>query len=289
VETAAEYWIKAVSVAEEFLPAGSSIISQKGRIAIDNREWRSANRKPQNMPLVVLVDHDTASASEVVAGALQDNDRALIMGQTTFGKGLVQNVVGLPMGSGLTITTARYYTPSGRSIQRTYSGTGMYDYYNHRTGIGAENERAEAHTLTNRPVFGGNGIAPDEIFEDEKFDKRKAALLDPIFFFVRDYVNRGSSVGSISMRDQIRQSIIFGSPLPGQDELVSKFGEFTKAAKFNISDEAMQKDLPFLTRRLNYEIALAAFGPEAAKKMQITADREIQSAIQALPKGGNAC
>src|SRR6185369_626341 len=93
---------QAVSVAEEFLPAGSSIISQKGRIAIDNREWRSANRKPQNMPLVVLVDHDTASASEVVAGALQDNDRALIMGQTTFGKGLVQNVVGLPMGSGLT-------------------------------------------------------------------------------------------------------------------------------------------------------------------------------------------
>jgi len=275
---------QAVSVAEEFLPAGSSIISQKGRIAIDNREWRSANRKPQNMPLVVLVDHDTASASEVVAGALQDNDRALIMGQTTFGKGLVQNVVGLPMGSGLTITTARYYTPSGRSIQRTYSGTGMYDYYNHRTGIGVGNEEAESHTLTNRPVFGGNGIAPDEIFEDEKFDKRKAALLDPIFFFVRDYVNRGSSVGSISMKDQIRQSIIFGSPLPGQDELVTKFGEFTKAAKFNISDEAMQKDLPFLTRRLNYEIALAAFGPEAAKKMQITADREIQSAINALPR-----
>ena len=275
---------QAVRVAEEFLPAGSSIISQKGRIAIDNREWRSANRKPQNMPLVVLVDHDTASASEVVAGALQDNDRALIMGQTTFGKGLVQNVVGLPMGSGLTITTARYYTPSGRSIQRTYSGTGMYDYYNHRTGIGVGNEEAESHTLTNRPVFGGNGIAPDEIFEDEKFDKRKAALLDPIFFFVRDYVNRGSSVGSISMKDQIRQSIIFGSPLPGQDELVTKFGEFTKAAKFNISDEAMQKDLPFLTRRLNYEIALAAFGPEAAKKMQITADREIQSAINALPR-----
>jgi hypothetical protein len=86
------------------------------------------------------------------------------------------------------------------------------------------------------------------------------------------------------MKDQIRQSIIFGSPLPGQDELVTKFGEFTKAAKFNISDEAMQKDLPFLTRRLNYEIALAAFGPEAAKKVQITGDREIQSAIQALPR-----
>jgi carboxyl-terminal processing protease len=276
---------QAVSVAEKFLPSGSSIISQKGRVAIDNREWRSANRRPENMPLVVLVDHQTASASEVVAGALQDNDRALIMGQTTFGKGLVQNVVGLPMGSGLTITTARYYTPSGRSIQRTYSGTGMYDYYNHRTGpsIGKE-PMAESHTLTNRPVFGGNGIAPDETLEDEKFDQRKAALLDPIFFFVRDYVNRGSSVGSVSMKDQIRQAIIFGNPLPGQDDLVSKFNQFTKSAKFNISDDAIQKDLPFITRRLNYEVALAAFGPEAAKKMQITADREIQSAIQALPR-----
>jgi hypothetical protein len=86
------------------------------------------------------------------------------------------------------------------------------------------------------------------------------------------------------MKDQIRQSIIFGNPLPGQNELVSRFCEFTKSAKFNISDDAMQRDLPFITRRLNYEVALAAFGPEAAKKMQITADKEIQSAIEALPR-----
>ena len=276
---------QAISVAEQFLPAGSSIISQKGRASIDNREWRSENRAPESMPLVVLVNDQTASASEVVAGALQDNDRALILGQTTFGKGLVQNVVGLPAGSGLTITTARYYTPSGRSIQRTYSGTGMYDYYNHRTGINVENQPpVETHTLTNRPVYGGNGIAPDEPLVGEKYDKRKAALLDPIFFFVRDYVNKGTGAEVISMRDQVRQSIIFGNPLPGQDELVSKFGEFTKSAKFRISEDTMRREIPFIAKRLNYEIALAAFGPEAAKRMEIAADVQIRRAIEALPR-----
>src|SRR5215203_441307 len=155
---------QAVKTAEEFLPAGSTIISQRGRSPIDNREWRSANRNPETIPLVVLVDGDTASASEVVAGALQDNDRALIVGRTTFGKGLVQNVLDLPMGSGLTLTTARYYTPSGRSIQRTYSGTGMYDYFNHRSAGTETGPKPEAHTVTNRVVFGGNGITPDETF-----------------------------------------------------------------------------------------------------------------------------
>jgi len=278
---------EAIRVAEEFLPAGTTIISQKGRVSIDNREWRSSNRDPENIPLVVLVDGDTASASEVVAGALQDNDRALIMGQTTFGKGLVQNVVGLPMGSGLTITTARYYTPSGRSIQRTYSGTGMYDYYNHRSGAdGSNRPSAESHTTTNRPVFGGNGIAPDEIFEGEKFDTRKAALLDPIFFFVRENLDRGAfAAGSqISLRDQVRQAIIFGNPIPDQEELLRKFSEFTKNGKFSVSEEALRRDIKFVARRLNYELALAAFGPQAAKRTQIAADAEIEKAIGALPR-----
>ncbi|PYT01115.1 MAG: hypothetical protein DMF63_03975 [Acidobacteria bacterium] len=275
---------QAIMVAEEFLPAGSSIISQKGRSSFDNREWRSANRTPENVPLVVLVNDRTASASEVVAGALQDNDRALIMGQTTFGKGLVQNVVGLPAGSGLTLTTARYFTPSGRSIQRTYSSSGMYDYFNHRSATSGEH--AATHTITNRPVFGGNGIAPDEPLETERFDAQNARLLDPIFFFIRDLLNpRTSATGSsITLKDQVRQSIIFGNALPDQDDLVRKFGDFAKSAKFNVSDDVIRSKARFISSRLNYELALAAFGPESAKRMQIAADIEIQRAIEALPK-----
>ncbi|HCA58653.1 MAG TPA: hypothetical protein DEP46_11785, partial [Blastocatellia bacterium] len=109
---------QAVAVAERFLPFGTKILSQQGRNPNEDRVWRSANRLPVTVPLVVLVDGETASAAEIVAGALQDNDRALIIGEKTFGKGLVQNIIELEDGSALALTAARYYTPTGRSIQR---------------------------------------------------------------------------------------------------------------------------------------------------------------------------
>jgi carboxyl-terminal processing protease len=276
---------QAGKIAGEFLPAGSTIISQRGRSPIDNREWRSSNRNPENVPLVVLVNNDTASASEVVAGALQDNDRALIIGENTFGKGLVQNVVGLPMGSGLTLTTARYYTPSGRSIQRSYDGTGLYDYFNHRSNIERPSMRPASHTVTNRVVFGGNGIAPDELFAVQKFDAQKIALLDPIFFFVRDLVNARSLVikSSISPRDQVRQSIIFGSQPAGR-ELLEKFVEYIEQPDSNVSAKAVRENAAFIAERLNYELALATFGPGSAKHSQIVSDAEISKAIETLPR-----
>lgn len=276
---------QAVKIAGAFLPAGSTIISQRGRSPIDNREWRSTNRNPEHVPLVVLVDDQTASASEVVAGALQDNDRALITGQTTFGKGLVQNVVGLPMGSGMTLTTARYYTPSGRSIQRSYNGTGMYDYFNHRAGAGQALSRSEAHTVTNRVVYGGNGITPDVVVESENINAQKIALLDPIFFFVRELVNsRPSPVkSSISDRDQVRQSIIFGSQ-PVGEELLNKFLNYANRPESYISVKTVRENAKFIAERLNYELALATFGPGAAKHSQIISDPEVSKAIEALPK-----
>jgi carboxyl-terminal processing protease len=279
---------QAVKTAEEFLPAGSVIISQRGRSPIDNREWKSANPRPENIPLVVIVDEQTASASEVVAGAFQDNDRALILGRTTFGKGLVQNVLDLPMGSGLTLTTARYYTPSGRSIQRTYDGTGMYDYFNHRSPLSATAPGSEAHTVTNRVVYGGNGITPDEAFVSETFNSQKAALLDPIFFFVRDFVNPKSAAtdGTITSRDEVRQSIIFGRQPLGKD-LLPKFIDHAKKHNSNIRLEAIDANTEFVIQRLNYELALAAFGPGSAKHSQILSDAEVAKAIEALPRAAS--
>ena len=220
----------------------------------------------------------------MVAGALQDNDRALIVGRTTFGKGLVQNVLDLPQGSGLTLTTARYYTPSGRSIQRSYDGTGMYGYFNHRSGkVGGE--RSEAHTITNRVVYGGNGIAPDEVFQSENFDPQKVALLDPIFFFVKELINfvNMDKDNSLSPRDEVRQAIIFGRQ-PLGEQLLEKFVGYAKKYHPNISIGKINEYSAFVTQRLCYELALAAFGPGAAKHAQILSDAEIVMAIEALPR-----
>src|SRR6185369_7846585 len=178
---------QAVLVAEKFLPAGSVIVTQRGRTKLDNRVWVSKNPNPEKLPLVLLVNENTASASEILAGSLQDNDRALIVGDRTFGKGLVQSLFDGPNGSGLTLTTGRYFTPSGRCIQRDYSDGNIYDYYAHRTAATAQ-KGPESHTSSNRPVFGGDGIEPDETVKAAELNDLERDLADTLFFFTRDAV-----------------------------------------------------------------------------------------------------
>src|SRR5437667_8125301 len=121
---------QAIDVASEVLPRGQVVVSVKGRSEYSEPVvYKSGGSDPEDMPLVVLINRNTASASEIVAGAIQDHGRGLIVGETSFGKGLVQHVFQLPYNHGLTLTTARYYTPYGRSLQRDYSSGSLYDYY----------------------------------------------------------------------------------------------------------------------------------------------------------------
>lgn len=279
---------QAVKVAEKFLPPGSRIVSQRGRYPGDTRTWTAAEQRSETMPLVLLVDANSASASEVLAGAFQDNDRALIIGEKTFGKGLVQSVLSLPYGSGLTLTAARYYTPSGRSIQRDYSDVGLYDYFNHRNTL-AEIERSAyvAKTVTNRTVYGGDGITPDETAAENKLTAAQISLLDPLFFFAREVVNGvidHPQTTGLTANQQIRQQVMFGEPTVS-DGLIEQFMDFVAKEKaWNISANTINRERPYIKNMLRYNLAMAAFGVDAANRTRIENDAEVRQAIDAMPR-----
>ena len=185
--------IQAVRVANTFLQRGQLIVKQEGRIRGSSENFKAVNDAPDQTPLVVLVNGDSASAAEIVAGALQDHDRALIVGENTFGKGIVQLPIQLEYDSALLLTIAKYYMPSGRLIQRDYSTSGVYDYYTHG-GIANEQSQPadgqktapvgpESRTDGGRAVYGGGGIAPDEVAKPARITPAEAKLGDSIFAF----------------------------------------------------------------------------------------------------------
>ena len=251
-----------VKVAEKFLPAGTTILTQRGRVAVDNRIWKSSNRTPETMPLIVLVDGESASASEVIAGALQDNDRALIVGEKTFGKGLVQSVLDLPGNTGLTLTTAKYFTPSGRSIQRDYERSGTYAYYNHEERNGDSKEsKVASYTVTKRQVYGGDGITPDEFAPSEEATEKRIAMLDPIFFFAKQ--NLGAAEVS--------------------DATVAQFAQFA-AKGWGLSETAILKDAGFVRSRLQYTLMLGRHGIRPAKQQLLATDAQVAAAVRSISK-----
>lgn len=276
---------QAVKVAEKFLPSGSTIVSQRGRYSGDTRTWKAGKPRHESMPLVLLVDENSASASEVLAGALQDNDRALILGRKTFGKGLVQSVLNLPEGAGLTLTAARYYTPTGRSIQREYADTGLYNYYNHRT-VEIDKPVYAARTITNRVVYGGDGITPDETIPGGDLNKERLALLDPIFFFSTDICSgRRTEVNPASDHDafqRLRQRVVSGESTV-DEEILKEFDGFIRRHWAGLKTLA-EKEKPFIKRMLAYYLSMATFGPESADRARIEADLQVQKAVAALPR-----
>ena len=286
---------QAIHVAEVFLPNGTLILTQKGRNGLRDNTYRSFNRAADPTPLVILVNENTASASEIVAGAMQDHDRALIVGQTSFGKGLVQSIIPLDYGAGLTLTSAKYYTPSGRLIQRDYSDNSFYDYYTHggskRLDQKEDDSRPvgpEKKTDLGRPVYGGGGIAPDESVKPRTITSSQRRLLSPIFAYARELVNE--RVSGLSAY-KVPGKIDFGHELLPTDLQVSEAA--FKAFKEFVANDATFKSLTplvdhnrsFVELYLRFNLVTAAYGRVMADRVLIqTDDQQVAKAVDVLPR-----
>ena len=189
---------QAQKIANIFLYRGQKIVTMRGRPGVfPPREGYANNTEPAYYPLIVLVNRGSASASEILAGALQDHDRAVIVGENSFGKGLVQNIFSLSDGSGLTLTTGHYYTPSGRLIQRDYAGRSFYDYYLKRGDKEAVVTREEKRTDSGRTVYGGGGIDPDVAVKIPAHENELVRVwIEPVFQFARQLA--GGQVAGLS-------------------------------------------------------------------------------------------
>jgi carboxyl-terminal processing protease len=284
--------IQAVRVANMFLQRGQLIVSQKGRIRGSTEPFTALNDNPDTVPLVVLVNGDTASAAEIVAGALQDHDRALIVGESTFGKGLVQLPYQLEYDSALLLTIAKYYTPSGRLIQRDYSNGAWYDYYT-RGGLSSVKEKAptpsgpESHTDTGRAVYGGGGISPDELAQPVRYGAPEARVTDSIFAFALDLtMGRVAGFEKYKIQRPIEYNHdVQATDVQVTDALFKEMKRFVAARPvFKVTPEQLDRVRPFAERQLRFELATASYGSLAAVQVLNETDTQIAKAVDAMPR-----
>ena len=281
---------QAILVAREFLPAGQVIMTQKGRGGVN--VYTSNEVTPDRVPLVILINQYTASASEIVAGAMQDHDRALIVGHTSFGKGLVQSIIRLESGGGLTLTSAYYYTPSGRLIQRDYSDGSLYNYY--KEAFVTDDHTPEAkptgpamRTDTGRAVYGGGGIKPDEAINAEPFTTAQGRLRTPIFYFARDLANgRVPGFDNYKVDRAIEYDhVIQPADFPITEDVFQAFKNYVaKDPTFKSQLAQVDRNRSFIETQVRFNLAMAAYGIVTSQQVLMRQDNQVAKAVDLLPR-----
>ena len=261
---------QAVAVADHFLPKGAVIVSHRGRASAERIYTARNGNRGRDYPIVVLVNRGSASASEIVSGALQDHDRAWILGETTFGKGLVQTIFPLSESTALLLTTAHFYTASGRLIQRDYSHQSFFDYYFHRDQ-NSRNTRDVKMTDSGRTVYGGGGITPDEKYEAPKVDSLEVQLFrDGLFNFSRTYfVNHKAALPKGWMPD---------------NAVLAELHDYLQTNKYTFTEAQFSTDHDWILRYLAREMYVYAFNVDESDRVFAMSDPEVERAVEALPK-----
>ncbi|MGB2763478.1 MAG: S41 family peptidase [Candidatus Aminicenantaceae bacterium] len=282
-------FIQSVEISDEFLPKGDLIVSIKGRNKDYNREFFAMrDNQYENIPLVLLINRGSASAPEIVSGAIKDNDRGLIVGENSFGKGLVQTVIPLAPNAAVALTTAKYYTPSGRSIQRDY--THIEDYML-RKEVPEEN-REVRYTSQGRKVMGQGGISPDyEVkfsIQDITFD----LLYKGAFFsYARKFTKNETPLSKkfifprekkANIKDSGSKRIIKKNFIADSQVLID-FKEFLQASEIKYDPEQFEKAKGEIKRELEREIFSSIWGIEEGVKVYRNSDPAILKAIEVLP------
>jgi len=259
-----------VGVADKFLHKGQLIVSHHGRSSPERRYTAAHGNGGRGYPLVVLVNRGTASAAEIVAGAIQDHDRGLILGETTFGKGLVQTVYPLANDTGLALTTAKYYTPSGRLIQRDYSNVSLYDYYFERDDSNNVSNKEVKLTDSGRTVYGGGGITPDVKFDAPKGNHFQDTLLQHygFFNFAKHYVVNHKLTKNFDVDENIMQ----------------EFRKSLEADNIPFTEADLVQNNEWIRSNIKSEIFVDAFGQEEGLKVKAETDPEVLKGLDLLPQ-----
>ncbi|MCM3871551.1 MAG: S41 family peptidase [Pyrinomonadaceae bacterium] len=301
---------QAIEVSSEFLPRGQVVVSVRGRSEYSEPiVYKSSGTEPEDVPLVVLINRGTASASEIVAGAIQDHGRGLIVGETSFGKGLVQRVFQLPFNTGLTLTTARYYTPYGRSLQRDYSSGSLYDYIVRHDLDDAPPQPSSSpsgnvasplaqtappplapsgpavKTAAGRVFYGGGGITPDIEIKPVGFTPVRNRIAEAAFQFTRQL-----AAGLVPGLESYKvEKVLYGKnaksvDYPISERVVEAFRNWVRAdIQSSLTPAQLDEELEFVKLRLREEIITAAFSNDAGARVLLDADPQLLRALEALP------
>lgn len=285
---------QAIEVVSRFVPGGQTVVSVKGRSRYaSTQELRSIGGRNYDIPLIVLINGGSASASEIVAGAVQDYGRGIVVGTESFGKGLVQRVFPLPYGTGLTLTTARYYTPFGRSLQRDYSSGSIYDYYTHQDDPAADADASKpkpvgvpVKTANGRVLYGGRGIEPDVKVSAIENNPLRFRINDAAFFFVRQLV-AGKIKGFEQLRTDRQDHSLIVRPDEFQitDKLFEAFRSYTLSVpESGLSAENIDGHAEYARVRLREELATASHSNEAGVQVLLEADPQVRKALESVPE-----